>query len=496
MTLRREQIDVLVNIGAKVAVGLLPLAFVPIYVRFLGLTDYGVFVYALNLIAFAALFDLGLSPALTRAFSLAANRACRATILRTFELTYAAIGFALLVVGGLAAGAVALFAPTMVGAMRGLPTWASIAALLICSWPASLYCGALLGANLQVRLNLVVFGGTLARYLLGLALLAVPGAGAVHLLLGHAAGFLAMVVILRVVAAAAAGTDPGRKPGFCRSTLRGSLGYAGQTWLVGSLIVVLAQIDKQVLAASFGLAVFSSYAIAWALSSAALNMAHPVGSSYFPGAVTAFESGDTAYLTRSLRDALHVAAVLILAPAAVAASFADDLIEVWLGGAQVSRVVSFVVPLLYATQLGVISALAQSFLTAFAKVGGIILTTGLQIAVMAVGAGAVFLHPDLGPVAFGFLWIVVQAVGAGCGIALLGRAIGVGMGGYLAAVAAALLILDGSAWAVHAVLTGASVPSLARLALGGVTGLAAAGIFIWLHKFMAGRLLNSPGFIR
>jgi O-antigen/teichoic acid export membrane protein len=481
--LGQEQVNALVNITAKVAVGLVPLVFVPVYVRAVGMHGYGVFAYALTLVGLSSIFDFGLSPAVTRAFSQPANAGKRATIFKTFERTYLGVGLVLLVAGAVLLG---FFAKPVSHGATSIWAWAATAALLACSWPVSLYSGALLGADQQIRLNVIVFAGVLARFVSGAVLLYAFGPDPSYLLLGQAAGFLMTAWFLR--RAVRSCSPPEQPAAFAPSVIRGNLGFAAKTWIIVGIGVVCAQLDKQVIATAYGLAIFSSYSIAWTLSAAATNIAHPIGSSYFPRSVAAFEAGDTAYLQGAVGEALGIVTLLILAPCAVAASFASDVLALWLGQGGVAPVEIFLVPLLYAAQLGAICALAQSFLTSFGRVGVIVVLNVLQLAVMAAGMAAAVTLRSGSAEAIAYLWIAIQAAGAVTGVYLVARAINISLAGSFAAIGAAVAAVNVGAWASHAALSHLALPGLVRLVLAGLACCAIGAMFVF-----AQRIIVAPG---
>jgi O-antigen/teichoic acid export membrane protein len=149
------------NLISKLLSGLVNLACIPIFLRVLGVSGYGLIgVWAL-LETFANLLDLGLSPTMTR--EMAASSRDRESadqirnLVRTLELGYWTIGTII-------AAAIALAAPLIARnwlqsnavAQASLHSLIILIALLIfCRWPMSFYGGGLSGLERQVLLSWV-----------------------------------------------------------------------------------------------------------------------------------------------------------------------------------------------------------------------------------------------------------------------------------------------------------------------------------------------------
>ena len=88
--------NVIANVAGNVWTGLMGLAFIPLYIHFMGIEAYGLVGFFLTLQAVFSLLDLGLSTTLNREFArLSAQEGLRGemrNLLRTLEVGYWAIG--------------------------------------------------------------------------------------------------------------------------------------------------------------------------------------------------------------------------------------------------------------------------------------------------------------------------------------------------------------------------------------------------------------------
>jgi len=310
-------------------------AFVPAYIGFLGIEAYGLIGFFTSMMAAFAVLDLGLGITVNRELSCAAGKGEGAgqarDLFRTLELIYWVIA---LVIGL----SIALLAPlivdhwlnirsldrdTVVNGVRAM----GVTALM--RWPVSLYFGALLGMQQQVRLNIVTSAAaTLA------------GAGAVGVLgfvaddiaaffLWQAAIASLQVLVLRWLAWRAA-PMPEHRPKIGFGVLRASIGFSSGVTGIMLLSVILTQLDKFALSWLLPLDIFGYYALAAAIAAMLLAAGAAVESAAFPALSRLVATGDVDGERQLYHQASRWLAILIIPLTITVVLFAPELLIAYL----------------------------------------------------------------------------------------------------------------------------------------------------------------------
>lgn len=153
--------NIIANFLGSIWIALMNLAFVPLYIHFLGIESYGLVGFFSMLLGIFSLLDMGLSS--TMSFEMARLSAQEGRsqemkdLARTLEIPYWAIGLLL-------AFAVVFLAPWIasrwVQAKNIAPETVKLAVILmgLCigfHWPMNFYSGGLIGLQQQVLLNAI-----------------------------------------------------------------------------------------------------------------------------------------------------------------------------------------------------------------------------------------------------------------------------------------------------------------------------------------------------
>ena len=330
--------NIIANFTGKLWSALMALAFLPLYVRFLGIEAYGVIGIYASLLVFLSVFDMGLSTTLNR--ELARLSALRGTdqeardVVRTFEVIYWLTG--ILIGGGIAAlaspiarhwlNAEGITVETM---ERALTIMGLVIAL---QWPTSLYAGGLMGLQRQVLLNAIrVAAATL------------QGAGAVLVLWLVSPTILAyfvwqvLVVALQTVVMAGylwkslAGV--GAPAIFKKFLLAKNWRFAGGIAGITILSAVLTQTDKVVLSKLLPLEMFGYYSLAAAIAGGIYYISQPIFTALFPRLSQAAGGGNDAELALLYHKASQLMTAAIAPVGIITALFAEELLTLWIGDA-------------------------------------------------------------------------------------------------------------------------------------------------------------------
>ena len=362
--------DVVANLLGKGWVAFVSVAFVPFFLKFLGVEAYGLVGFFLTLQTILLLLDFGFSTALNRQLSaytrtvIPADAVYLASALeRIFAAFSLLISLLLLFVSPwLVAKWIVLdnlAAPDVENALRLMGV--AIALQL----PFLLYAGGLYGLGRQLQVNAILaicatlrYGGAL------LVLMASPKiesffmwqifAVAVQTL--WARGLFFRVLRDRPVKSYGK-VDPFRK----------HIGFAAGVGMTAILGVVLTQLDKLMLSKLLSLGEYGNYMLAWTLSSMLFMLAGPVVTAFFPrlAAEVARTDGDPATPYHSGCQLLSIVVIpagvlLILLP--------SEVLMLWIGEFEVARHVGSLVALLaLGSLLNTLAQLPHALQLAFGK---------------------------------------------------------------------------------------------------------------------------------
>lgn len=400
------------------------LAFVPVYIRALGSEAYGLIGLYASLQAWLFLIDMGLRPTLVREMARLASGQHDAQsirdLLRTAEVMATALCTATALLLWLASGWLArhwlnVKLLPMDTVAQAIAIMSLVAALQVLE---GLYAGSIAGLEHQVTQNFIMsFMATLRG---------VGGAVVVTFLAPSITAFFVWQSLVAALAVMVTGSvlyhllpQAARAGRFSTSALRGIGQFAGGMSAITVLVLLLTQVDKLLLASLLPLSEFAHYTLASVVASALFYLYSPVVAAYFPRlsalSVPGAEPGP-------LSDAYHLGAQLVTVLAgstgAVLAVFAEPLLRLWTGDAELARAVA---PLLTLLTLGSLLnglmalpyhlQLAHGWLRltiAINSVAVVVLVTALFVLVPRYGApaaAAIFLVLNGGYVTIG-VWLM------------------------------------------------------------------------------------------
>lgn len=330
------------------------LAFIPLYIRFLGIEGWGLVGFFLTFQAWSLVLDAGLSMATSR--EMARWRAGAVAAPRLHGLFRAVERVSLGTAGVVALSGAALAWPL---AHHGLQPHAldtrhveqAIALMgLACAtqWMATLYRQALMG--LQRQLWVSGYGAIAAT---------LRGAGTVAVLVTLSPtidaylGFqvLAGLVESLVLRAALARRlpSPSRPPWALRDAVRALAPFCTGVALTTLLATLLTQADKLLLAQLVSLAQFGFFMLAVAVAGGLAVVIVPVQNVAYPRLSELAARGDSAAVAADYHLFAQLMSVLLLPPAAMLCLFPRDVMLAWTGNASTADAVA---PLLAVYALG------------------------------------------------------------------------------------------------------------------------------------------------
>ena len=352
MVRNRVAANMISNWGGSIVVALLALAFIPLYIRYLGIGGYGLVGFFITLQSVFALLDLGLSMSLTRELAAMSGSAETSRDARDLVRTLEIIYWLLAVIVGVVVTAGAPFiaqhwiksaalAPEVV--QRSVMLMGIAVALQM---PTALYTGGLTGLQRQVLLNSIVVIGTLVR-----------SAGAVLVLAFVSATvpayFIWNIAVIGIQTAAIGlclwrllPEGHGRatfRPDLLRRVYRFAAGMVG----IGILSTLLTQADKIVLSKVLSLESFGYYTLAYTVGASLYRLTAPVTSALFPR-LTQAVAHEPERMPALYHRSAQVLSVAALPAAVVLIAFAPEVLLLWTGSAVTAENTSDIARLLVA----------------------------------------------------------------------------------------------------------------------------------------------------
>ena len=318
------------------------IAFLPLYIKYLGMEAYGLIGLYAVMQAWLTLMDMGMTPTLNREmarFTAGAHTACSiGNLLHSLETVCFVVA---LIICAAVWSASNWLASDWLRADR-LPIAEVAQAFTVMAWVLALrfieglYRGALLGLQKQVWLNGV--GAVLATGRWGGAVLVLawvsPSIEAFFLWQGLVSGLSVLVF-----AVAAHRTLP-----QCEMPLRFSTEailsvgrFASGMMATTLLVLLLTQVDKILLSRLLSLETFGHYTFAATVAGALLMLVAPIAQAFYPRLTELVTNGEGANLAATYHLGAQLVSALIIPAALMMAFFAETFLWLWTGDAGLAQ---------------------------------------------------------------------------------------------------------------------------------------------------------------
>lgn len=334
--------NLIANFSGKAWAGILSLAFVPFYIKLMGMEVYGLLGIFMSLSALLSLLDMGLSATLSRELSRlsAVENSSQESrnLVRTFEAVYWGIGV-------LIAVAVVTLAPLItkywinsssVNSETVEQTLIIMGFSMAFQWPVALYSGGLMGLQRQVVLNVIRSVAVTVQH-----------GGAVLILLFVSPSVLlfflwqAMLGLLATIALAVCLWKSLPKARmqvrFDKELLVKNWRFASGMMGISLTTILLTQIDKIILSKMLTLEMFGYYMLAFNVANALNNLITPIFSALFPRFTQLAASSEEGKLIPLYHKGCQLLAVLVFPVAVTIAIFSKEILILWLGDAPAAQ---------------------------------------------------------------------------------------------------------------------------------------------------------------
>ncbi len=405
--------NVLANYLGQGWTALMGLAFIPLYIRYLGVEAWGLIGFMSMLQAWLTLLDMGLTPTLSREMARfqAGEHSAQSIrdLLRSMEFIFGGVAVVVVMVVWLLAPWVA--AHWLNAARLPVATVAQAVALmgfvLAARMLEQVYRGAIQGMQRQVWLNGLQSIVATVRW-----------AGAVGVLMWLAnsieAFFLwqGIVSLLSVILMARqtyrwlpTGIRPGRFDGVALGSIRSfAMGMAATTLLV----LLLTQVDKLLLSRLVSLEEFGYYALAASVASALYFLISPIATAASPRLTELVARGEQKVIVDTYHRASQLLAAILIPVALVMATFAQPLLLAWTGDAALARLAA---PLLSLLALGTMcnGLMNMPYVTQIAYGWSAFAVRVNVVAVCFIVPAILWSVPRFGAIGAAWAWFVLNA---------------------------------------------------------------------------------------
>lgn len=347
----KVKLNIIANYFGKAWVTLLSLAFIPLYIKFLGIEAYALIGFFATLNSLFGLLDLGLSSTLNRELARSSVRENEETrtrnLLRTLEIIYILVALFIVV---LVVSTSHFIATDWLNAESlSVETVGRAVALLGVAiglqWPMGLYRGGLLGLQKQVLVNVI-----------NSVLAAIRGVGAILILWlvsPTIEAFFLWQAFVSFLGTSITGfmlwhsmPAGNQRSKFDKNLLRSVWKFAAGAMGASVTWVILSQLDKVLLGVLLPLKIYGYYMLAVVVASALMNFFGPVYTAIYPRLSQLAEINDQDALIQVYHRACQLTSVITLPVAALLAFFSYEIIFIWTSDSLIAENVNYLVALL------------------------------------------------------------------------------------------------------------------------------------------------------
>lgn len=393
-------------------VALMGLAFIPLYIKYLGIEAYGLIGLFALLQAFLRLLDMSLTPTLGREMArfTAGSHSDQSIrdLLRSIETI--ALGTAFIIFGGIALSADWIATSWLQVEMIAVETVAHAFTIMgfvtAVRFLESVYRSSIVGLQRQVLFNV-----------LNCAMATLRGFGAVGVLVWVSASIeaffvwqgLVSITTLAVLAVATYACLPhsNRAGRFSLEALRRVWRFAGGMLGITFLGILLTQVDKIVLSRLLSLSEYGSYALAAVVAGALYTLVGPITQAFYPRLCELNAQNDKMGLIETYHKGAQLVSVIAGSVAIVVIMFAETLLRLW---TQDPELAARIAPLVSLLMLGnLLNSLMQiPYMTQLAH-GWTSLTVRINLVAVAVIIPAIlWATPRYGAEGAAWVWVCLN----------------------------------------------------------------------------------------
>ena len=351
MSLKR---NVVANYFGQGWQALMSLAFVPLYIKYLGIEAYGLIGIFAILQAWLVLLDMGMKPALGREMARFTGGAHSAQSIRDLLRSIELIGIAVATTIALSIWAASGWLAThWVTAKHMSPqvvahAFAVMGMVTALRFLQNIYVSSSIGLQRQVQQNIVIVITSTMSGLGAVALLAwvSPTIGAFFLWQGMISVISVVLLAGIVYRALPSASRPAR---FSGPALMNIWRFAVGLMVINLLATLLTQMDKILLSRLLTLEAFGYYVLAGVVTNGLLMMTYPIATALYPRFTELVTKGDEGTLRSVYHQGAQWVTVLLGSAAMVLVMFGYRVLRLWTGNPLLAQKVA---PLMAVLALG------------------------------------------------------------------------------------------------------------------------------------------------
>ncbi len=310
------------------------LAFVPLYIKYIGIEAYGLIGLFAILQAWLGILDMGMRPTLGREMARFTAGARDSQSIRDLLRTAEMIGIATAVAIAVGVWAVSGWLATDWLRSEKLPVatvakaFSAMGGVTALSFIENIYLSAITGLQRQVLQNVVASIASTVRSLGAFLLLAWVSPTITAFFLWQGAISLANVIVYGYIVYSTIPLAP-RRVRFSPTELVKIWRFASGMLAITILSLLLTQIDKVLLSRFLSLTAFGHYVLAGTVANALYILTGPISVAYYPRFSELAALGDTKKLGAAYHQSAQMVTVLIGAVAFVLIAFSHTVLRLW-----------------------------------------------------------------------------------------------------------------------------------------------------------------------
>jgi O-antigen/teichoic acid export membrane protein len=388
-------------------------AFIPLYIKYLGIETYGLIGIFALLQAWLVLLDMGMKPALGREMARFTAGAHDARSIRDLLRTVEVIGIAL--AGTLALGiwAASNWLASDWLRVENLPTelvaraFTAMGVVTALRFLEGIYVSCLAGLELQVRQNVVVSIMATARGLGAVGVLAWISPTVEAFFVWQ--GLISLLSVALFAGLVYRALPPSaRRARFSAAALADIWHFAAGMLTITGLTLLLTQVDKILLSRLLKLEAYGYYALAVAVANGLSLLVTPITAAFYPRFTGLAALQDESALRAAYHQAAQLVAVLTGSAAAVLIVFREQVILVWTGDPiLVDHAASVMAVLALGTLLNGLMSIPYQMMLAHGWTTLMIKASVVAVAILV--PAILWTVPHYGAIGAAWIWVALNA---------------------------------------------------------------------------------------
>jgi O-antigen/teichoic acid export membrane protein len=313
---------------------LMVLAFIPLYIKFMGIESYGLIGIYATIQAMIAILDLGIGATLTREMARLSALPDKAEEMRNLLRSLEIINWGVAIIIGIIVVAIAPFIahhwlkPGLLSPHTIERAIVIMGLSMAFQWPGTFYSGGIIGLQKQIPLNLINAGISTFR--------GVGSIGILWLISPTIQAFFFWQAIVSIIGTSCLGfflwqqlPHVEGKAIVRKDLLVGIWKFAAGMSGISLLAMILTQMDKIILSKILPLEVFGYYTLAGTVSLSLYRLIGPIFSAVYPRMTQLVSVGRNEEIKEFYHKSCQLMSVLILPVSVVIAVFSFDIMLLW-----------------------------------------------------------------------------------------------------------------------------------------------------------------------